>query len=155
MKTTAKGIAAAVAAAALIALGATTPALAGAAPMVDASAAAVETRRVATADAIASLVRSRGLSGADVDGASGAYAVTLANAAGVERTAFVDAATDVARAALDIASAAAASGLTWRDVEGVEWRVDGAGDVVVTLLTTRGTECVAVVDAHASTPRAA
>lgn len=47
-----------------------------------------------------------------------------------------------------IAYAISAFGLTWSDVEGVEWRLDEAGDYVVTLYTSEGAERTAAVDAY-------
>ena len=158
MKTTVKGIAAA-AAVALTAFGAAAPALAETAPA--ARPAAVAAHDITSANAIAAAVEASRLGWGDVEGvewhrdrARNEYVVTLTAATGEELSVRVDAATGAARAAERdvtsadaIAAAVGASGLAWRDVEGVEWHPNKARDYVVTIATTSGTERTVVVDA--------
>ena len=165
MKNTVKGIAAAFAATVLATLGATTPALAETAH-VKAAHPVVAAHRVASADAIAAAVTASGLAWHEVEGAEwvldearGAYVVTVIATDGAERTVFVDAASGVAREAVAsadaIASAVAACGLAWHDVEGVEWNLDEARDFAVTLFAVGGAARTAVVDAATGAARIA
>ena len=165
MKTTVKGIAAAFAATVLATFGATTPALADTAHAKVAHPV-VREHRITSAAAIEGAVKALNLTwhevegaGWDLDEARGAYVVTVIPVDGAERTVFVDAVTGAAHEAVAsadaIAAAVLASGLTWHDVEGVEWTLDGARDLAVTLFTTKGAEVTCVVDAATGAVRTA